>query len=131
MRASVLSIPVLDQEQALKFYTEVLGFIKKLDIPLGEDSRWLTVVSPEDQEGIQILLEPAPKHHEPTKVYQKALLDSGIPWTQLDVDNVEEEYERLSKLGVEFSMKPTEVGTSKIVVFKDTCGNNIQLVEQL
>ncbi len=131
MRVSVLSVPVLNQEQALKFYTEILGFVKKLDIPVGNDSRWLTVVSPDDQEGTQVLLEPAPIHHEPTKVYQQSLLESGIPWTQFDVDDVEAEYDRLSKLGVEFSMKPTVVGTSKVVVFKDTCGNNLQLVEAL
>lgn len=131
MRISVVSVPVQDQEQALKFYTEKLGFVKKLDIPVGGGNRWLTVVSSEDLDGPEILLEPAPIHFEPAKVFQQALFDAGIPWTQFNVDNCEGEYERLMKLDVEFSVKPTEMGTVKIAVFKDTCGNHIQLVEML
>ncbi|MDC6364525.1 MULTISPECIES: VOC family protein [Flavobacteriaceae] len=131
MRVTIISIPVLDQEKALKFYTEKLGFLKKHDIPLGEGNRWLTLVSKEAQDGPEILLEPAPLHFEPAKVYQQALSDAGIPYTQFDVDNVEEEYNRLTKIGVEFSMEPKEMGTVKVAVFNDTCGNNIQLVENL
>ncbi|MBB1284256.1 VOC family protein [Flavisolibacter sp. BT320] len=131
MKVHVISIPVLDQEKALEFYTQKLGFIKKVDIPLGEDSRWLTVVSKEQQEGPEVLLEPSPHHFEPAKTYQKALLDAGIPYTQFAVDSVQEEFERLVNLGVEFSLKPTEMGAVKIAVFNDTCGNNIQLVEML
>ena len=131
MRIRVLSIPVLDQEKALQFYTEKLGFIKKLDIPLSEGNRWLTVVAKEEQDGPELLLEPAPNHFEPAKIYQKALLDAGIPYTQFNVQSVQEEYERLTKLGVAFSMKPTEMGTAKFAVFNDTCGNNIQIVEIL
>ncbi len=131
MRVKGISIPVLDQEKALQFYTEKLGFIKKLDIPIDEESRWLTVVSPEDQDGPQLLLEPVPLHFEPSKVYQEALMKAGIPYTQFDVDNVEEEYDRLVKLGVEFSIKPTVMGTVKFAVFNDTIGNNIQIVEEL
>ena len=131
MRAKIISIPVQDQEKALRFYTEKLGFVKKFDIPLGEGNRWLTVVSKEEQEGPEILLEPSPNHFEPAKTYQKALFDAGIPYTQFNVDSTQEEYERLIKLGVEFSVKPTEMGTVKIAVFNDTCGNNIQLVEML
>ena len=131
MKANILSIPVRDQEKALKFYTEVLGFIKKKDTPLGGGNRWLTVVSEEAQDGPEILLEPAPNHFEPCKVFQDALMEAGIPYTQFDVESVDEEYERLLKHGVEFSVKPTVMGTVKIVVFNDTCGNNIQLVEML
>ena len=131
MRVSVISIPLRYQEKALAFYTEKLGFVKKLDIPIDETSRWLTVVSKEEQDGVQIVLEPAPNHFEPSKVFQNALLEAGIPYTQFDVDNVQEEYDRLTGLDVAFSVKPTVMGTVKIAVFNDTCGNNIQLVEEL
>ena len=130
MKVKIISIPVLDQEKALQFYTQKLGFIKKVDLPLGED-RWLTLVSPEEQDGPEVLLEPAPNHFEPAKIYQKALFEAGIPYTQFNVDHVEQEYERLVNMGVEFSVKPTEMGTVKIAVFNDTCGNNIQIVEML
>ncbi len=131
MRVEIISIPVLDQEKALQFYTEKIGFLKKVDMPLGEGSRWLTLVSKEDPDGVEILLEPAPNHFEPSKVYQKALFDAGIPWTQFNTDNVQKDYERLVDIGVEFSVKPTEMGTSKFAVFNDTCGNHIQIVEML
>lgn len=131
MRISIISIPVRDQEKALKFYTEKLGFIKKLDTPLGGGNRWLTLVAKGAQDGPELLLEPAPNHFEPSKVYQDALLEAGIPYTQFDVDDVQKEYDRLIELGVEFSMKPTEMGTVKVAVLNDTCGNNIQLVENL
>ncbi len=131
MRVTIISIPVLDQEKACQFYTEKLGFLKKLDMPLEGGNRWLTLVSKDAQEGPEILLEPAPLHFEPAKVYQTALREAGIPWTQFDVDDVQQEYDRLSELGVEFSMKPTEMGTVKVAVLNDTCGNNIQLVEHL
>jgi catechol 2,3-dioxygenase-like lactoylglutathione lyase family enzyme len=130
MKVKVISIPVQDQEKALKFYTEKLGFVKKVDVPLGED-RWLTVVSKEEQDGPEVLLEPSPNDFEPAKTYQKALFGAGIPYTQFNVDNVQQEYDRLLGLGVEFSVKPTEIGTVKIAVFNDTCGNNIQVVEML
>ena len=131
MRVSLISIPVRDQEKALKFYTEILGFVKKLDVPLNETDRWLTVVPKDEPDGTQLLLEPAPIHFEPTRVYQDALLEAGYPYTQFDVDDVDAEFERLSGLGVSFSVKPTAMGTVKIAVFNDTCGNNIQLVENL
>ena len=130
MKVKVIGIPVQDQEKALKFYTGKLGFVKKVDVPLGED-RWLTVVSEEEQDGTEVLLEPSPNHFEPAQTYQKALFDAGIPYTQFNVDNVQKEYARLASLGVEFSVKPTEMGTVKIAVFNDTCGNNIQIVEML
>jgi len=131
MRVKVIGIPVQDQQIALEFYTEKLGFVKKHDVPLSENSRWLTVVSKEEQFGTEILLEPSPNHFEPAKTYQSALFEAGIPYTQFNVDNIEEEYNRLTNLGVEFSMKPTEMGTVKIAVLNDTCGNNIQLIEML
>ena len=131
MKIKVISVPVQDQEKALKFYCDKLGFVKKFDIPLSESNRWLTVVSKEEQDGPEILLEPSPRHFEPAKTYQEALFEAGIPYTQFNVDNAQQEYERLVSLGVEFSLKPTEMGTVKIAVFDDTCGNNIQIVEML
>lgn len=131
MKVTAISIPVLDQEKAFKFYTEKLGFIKKKDIPLEGGNRWLTLVSKDWQDGPELLLEPAPLHFKPSKVFQDALMEAGIPYTQFDVDNVDEEYERLIDLGVEFSIKPSVMGTWKYAVFNDTCGNNIQIVENL
>jgi catechol 2,3-dioxygenase-like lactoylglutathione lyase family enzyme len=130
MRVKIISIPVQDQEKALAFYTEKLGFVKKTDLPLGAD-RWLTVVSNEEQDGPEVLLEPAPNHFEPAKIYQKALFDAGIPYTQFNVGDVQAEFEHLSRLGVEFSVQPMDVGTVKIAVFDDTCGNRIQIVQML
>ena len=131
MKVTVISIPVRNQEKALQFYTKKLGFIKNKDIPLGGENRWLTVVSKDDKNGVELLLEPAPIHFEPCKVFQDALMDAGIPYTQFDVTNVDEEYERLTKLDVEFSVTPTIADTVKYAIFNDTCGNNIQLVETL
>lgn len=131
MRVTLISIPVRDQEKALKFYTEKLGFIKKKDEPLGGGNRWLTLVSKDSPEGPELLLEPAPNHFEPCKVYQDELLKAGYPYTQFDVDDVDAQYQRLTKLGVAFSVKPTEMGNVKYAVLNDTCGNNIQLVENL
>ena len=130
MRIKIISIPVRDQQKALDFYTDVLGFVKKVDAPLGGGNRWLTVVSKYDQDGPELLLEPAPIHFEPSKVFQDALMAAGIPYTQFYVDNLQEEFDRLTKLGVEFSMEPTDMGTVVVAVFNDTCGNNIQLVEE-
>ena len=131
MKIKVVGIPVQDQEKALTFYTEKLGFVKKQDIPLGEGNRWLTVVSAEEQDGPELLLEPAPNHFEPAKVFQNAVKDAGMPYTQFRVDNVEEEYERLSGKGVEFKMEPTDMGMSKVAMFDDTCGNYMMIVEMV
>lgn len=131
MKVTLISIPVRDQENALKFYTEKLGFIIKKDAPLGDGNRWLTLVSPEWQDGPELLLEPGPNHFEPCKIYQDALMEAGMPYTQFDVKSVDAEYERLTKLGVEFSVKPSTMGTWKYAVFNDTCGNNIEIVETL
>ena len=126
MKVRWTSVLVDDQKKALKFYTEILGFIKKTDVPMGEHS-WLTVVSKEEPDGMEVVLEPM--GFAPAKVYQKALKDAGIPLTMFHVGNVQNEFERLEKLGVKFSMKPTQMGPTTIVVFDDTCGNNIQLVQ--
>ncbi|MEP6805355.1 MAG: VOC family protein [Flavobacterium sp.] len=131
MKVKLIGIPVQDQEKALQFYTGKLGFIKKHDIPLGENNRWLTVVSKDEPDGVEVLLEPAPNHFEPSKTYQSALFEAGIPYTQFNVDNLQEEYQRLINLGVEFSMQPTEMGNVKIAILDDTCGNKIQLIEML
>ncbi|MCT4590827.1 MAG: VOC family protein [Carboxylicivirga sp.] len=131
MKIKIVSIPVDNQDKALKFYTEKLNFVKKIDIPVGDGNRWLTVVSGEEQDGPELLLEPSPNDFEPAKNYQKALFDAGLPYTQFNVSDVQKEYERLSGLGVVFSVKPTEMGTAKLAVFNDTCGNHIQIVEVL
>lgn len=115
-----------DQEKALKFYTEKLGFVKKTEVPMG-GYKWLTVVSKEEQGGVELLLEPMA--FPPAKVFQKALFDAGIPLTQFNVDDIEKEYERLKRMGVTFSMPPTKMGPVTIAVFNDTCGNNIQIVQ--
>ena len=128
MKVRLTSVLVDDQDKALKFYTEILGFVKKIEVPLGEH-KWLTVVSKEEQDGVQIVLEPM--GFAPSKVYQKALFDAGIPLTAFNVHDVEKEYERLIKAGVSFSMKPTAMGPVKIAVLNDTCGNNIQLLQVL
>ncbi|MDH3698095.1 MAG: VOC family protein [Flavobacteriaceae bacterium] len=131
MKVTLISIPVRDQEKALEFYTEKLGFIKKKDKPLEGGNRWLTLVSKEAQDGPELLLEPAPNHFEPSKIYQDALLEAGIPYTQFDVVSVDAEYERLTKLGVEFSVIPSVMGTTKYAVFNDTCGNYIAITQEL
>lgn len=128
IRIHVTSVPVDNQEKALAFYTEKLGFIKKTEIPVGEH-KWLTVVSPKEQNGVELLLEPMA--FEPAKVYQKALSDAGIPWTSFAVEDLESEYQRLSELGVQFTMAPKVVGPVMMAVLDDTCGNNIQLVQML
>ena len=128
MKIKLTSVLVDDQEKALKFYTEVLGFIKKTEIPMGKH-KWLTVVSKEEQDGVELVLEPI--SFEPAKVFQKELFKAGIPLTAFNVDNVDKEYERLLNLGVIFSMKPTEMGATKLAVFSDTCGNNIQIFQVL
>jgi len=128
MKVRLVSVLVQNQDEALKFYTEILGFIKKLEIPMGEH-RWLTVVSPEEPDGVQVVLEPCA--FPPAKVYQKALFDAGIPYTAFNVDDVDAEYSRLQALGVSFSMQPTTMGSARFAVLNDTCGNNIQLLQIL
>lgn len=126
MKIKLNSVFVDDQDKALKFYTEVLGFIKKNDIPLGK-ARWLTVVSPEGPDDIELLLEP--NDNPAAKTYQKAIYEQGIPLTSFAVEDIQEEYERMEKLGVIFSMKPTKMGDVIVAMFDDTCGNFIQLYQ--
>ncbi len=127
MRIIVTSVLVDDQEKALQFYTEVLGFVKKTDVPAG-GARWLTVVSPADPDGTELLLEP--NGNPAAKTFQKAMFDQGIPWTMFGVDDVQKEFERLQKLGVVFRMPPTQAGPVKIAMFEDTCGNFIQIAQE-
>ena len=127
MKIYVTSVFVDDQEKALGFYTGVLGFVKKNDVPVGEH-RWLTVVSPEDPEGTELLLEP--DANPAAKAFKKALHEQGIPLTSFAVEDIRGEYERLRGLGVEFTMAPTEAGPVTVAVFDDTCGNLIQIVQQ-
>jgi predicted enzyme related to lactoylglutathione lyase len=126
MKIKLTSVMVSDQDKALKFYTDILGFVKKTEVPLGEH-KWLTVVSSEERDGVELLLEPM--GFAPAKVFQKALFDAGIPLTAFNVDDIHKEHERLEKLGVKFSMKPTKMGPVTLAVFDDTCGNNIQIVQ--
>jgi predicted enzyme related to lactoylglutathione lyase len=126
MQIKLSSIFVNDQDKALKFYTEALGFVKKSDIK-ANNYRWLTVVSPEDRNGVQLVLEP--NENPVAKAYQEGIFKQGISATMFFVDDVQKEYERLKKLGVKFTMEPTKLpGTpSTIAMFEDTCGNLIQI----
>jgi predicted enzyme related to lactoylglutathione lyase len=126
MKIKLTSVMVDDQDKALKFYTEVLGFVKKNDIPMGE-ARWLTVVSPEGPDDVELLLEPM--GFPPARTYQKALFEAGIPLTLFAVDDIQKEYERMKKLGVAFKTAPTQMGPVTIAVFEDTCGNLIQMAQ--
>ena len=124
MRINVTSVLVDDQDKALAFYTDVLGFVKKTDIPLG-DAKWLTVVSPDAPDGVELLLEP--DGHPAARPFKAALVEDGIPFTSFAVDNVQAEYERLTSLGVTFTQAPTPMGPVTTAVFDDTCGNLIQI----
>ncbi|MFB6722940.1 VOC family protein [Kribbella sp. NPDC056345] len=125
MRINLVSVFVDDQRAALAFYTDILGFTKKHDIPLG-DAAWLTVVSPEAPDGAELLLEPV--GHPAVKPYRDALVEDGIPLVQFAVDDVEAEHARLTALGVVFTQPPTDVGTVMMAVLDDTCGNLVQIV---
>ena len=127
MRIVVSSVFVEDQEKALSFYTEVLGFREKTDQPLGE-YRWLTVVSPEEPEGVELLLEPS--EHPAVKPFKQALVEDGIPFTSFGVEDIKAEHARLEGLGVKFTQSPTTFGEVTTAVFDDTCGNLIQIVQQ-
>ncbi len=127
IRIHVTSVLVDDQDKALQFYTEKLGFKKKLDLPMGEH-RWLTVVSPADPEGTELLLEP--DQHPAASSYKKALVADGIPLTSFEVDDVSKDYERLRGEGVRFTQKPQEMQDITIAVLDDTCGNLIQLMSR-
>lgn len=127
MKIRLTSVLVNDQEKALKFYTRTLGFVKKSDVPIAE-SRWLTVVSPEEPNGPELLLEPI--GFAPAATYQKALFDAGIPLASFAVADIQATYEKMKKLGVVFRTKPTKMGPVTLAVFEDTCGNLIQLAQK-
>ncbi len=127
MRIYVTSVLVDDQDKALAFYTDVLGFVKKTEIPLGE-ARWLTVVSPDDPNGTELLLEP--DGHPAARPFKRALVEDGIPFTSFAVDDVQAEFERLRARGVRFTQEPTEMGGVTLAVFDDTCGHLIQIVQK-
>jgi len=124
MRINLTSIMVDDQDKALAFYTEVLGFVKKHDIPMGE-ARWITLVSPEQPDGVELVLEP--DTHPAARPFKQALVADGIPFTSFAVDDVHAEYQRLTEAGVRFVQPPTVMGPVTTAVFDDTCGNLIQI----
>lgn len=127
MKIIVTSLFVDDQDKALKFYTDILGFVKKHDAPAG-NFRWITVVSKDNENGTELVLEP--NDNIAAQDYQNSLMQQGIPATMFGVDNIDAEYKRLKTHGVEFTMEPTAAGDMKLAVFNDTCGNLIQLIEQ-
>jgi catechol 2,3-dioxygenase-like lactoylglutathione lyase family enzyme len=124
MRIHLTSVFVDDQDKPLAFYTEVLGFEKKTEIPMGE-ARWLTVVSPDDPDGTELVLEPS--DHPAVPPFKEALVTDGIPFTSFAVDDVQKEFERLQGLGVRFVQEPAEMGPVTTAVFDDTCGNLLQM----
>lgn len=126
MQIKLNSVMVDDQDKALKFYTEVLGFVQSKDLPVG-DYKWLTVVSPEGPQDIELLLEP--NANPASKTYQQALFEQGIPLTAFSVEDIHGEYRRLKRLGVVFRSEPTAMGPATVAVFEDTCGNLIQLYQ--
>lgn len=126
MRLHQMSVMVDDQDRALRFYTEVLGFQVRHDLPLGE-ARWIAVVSPEDPEGTELVLEPS--GHPAVAPFKEALVADGIPFASFAVDDVHAEHDRLTGLGVEFTQSPMDVGPAIMAVLDDTCGNLIQLLE--
>jgi catechol 2,3-dioxygenase-like lactoylglutathione lyase family enzyme len=127
MKINLTSVLVDDQDKALRFYTDVLGFVKKTEIPLGE-ARWLTVVSPEDPDGPELLLEP--DAHPAAKPFKEALVGDGIPFTSFAAADVQLEFERLRDLGVRFTQEPVAMGPVITAVFDDTCGNLIQIAQR-
>jgi catechol 2,3-dioxygenase-like lactoylglutathione lyase family enzyme len=124
MRINLTSVLVDDQDKALHFYTEVLGFEKKIEVPLGEH-RWLTVVSPAEPDGVELVLEP--DEHPAVRPFKEALVRDGIPFTSFAVDDVHAEHTRLTSLGVRFTQEPASMGPVTTAVFDDTCGNLIQI----
>ena len=124
MRINLTSVLVDDQEKALRFYTDVLGFVKKQDVPTGAH-RWLTVVSPEAPDGVELLLEP--DEHPAARPFKAALVEDGVPYTSFAVADVQSEFDRLKAAGVVFTQEPTTMGPVTTAVFDDTCGNLIQI----
>ena len=128
MKIKLTSVSIGDYDKALKFYTEVMGFVKKHDIPLGDGARWITVVSPEEPNGTELLLEPN-AYYPAMKALKESLVKDGMPFTAFLVNDVQQEYERMRGLGVEFTMEPTNMGMTTAAVLDDTCGNLIQIYQ--
>jgi catechol 2,3-dioxygenase-like lactoylglutathione lyase family enzyme len=128
MKIKLTSVSIDDYDKALKFYTEMMGFVKKQDFPLGEGARWITVVSPEEPNGTELLLEPN-ADYPAMKALKESLVRDGIPFTAFLVGDVQQEYERMRELGVEFTMEPTNMGMTTAAVLNDTCGNLIQIYQ--
>lgn len=128
MKIKLESVSIDDYDKALKFYTEVMGFVKKRDIPLGGGARWITVVSHEEPNGTELLLEPNAEYPA-MKALKESLVKDGIPFTAFEVSDIQKEYERMKKLGVEFTMEPTNMGMTTVAILNDTCGNLIQIYQ--
>jgi catechol 2,3-dioxygenase-like lactoylglutathione lyase family enzyme len=128
MKIKLTSVSIDDYDKALKFYTEMMGFQLKRDIPLGDGARWITVVSPEEPDGTELLLEPNASYPA-MKALKESLVKDGMPFTAFEVDDIQKEYERMKKLGVEFTMEPTNMGMTTAAVLNDTCGNLIQIYQ--
>jgi catechol 2,3-dioxygenase-like lactoylglutathione lyase family enzyme len=128
MKIKLTSVSIDDYDKALKFYTDVMGFVTKRDIPLGEGARWITVVSPQDPDGTELLLEPNAEYPA-MKALKESLVKDGMPFTAFEVDDIQKEYERMKNLGVEFTMEPTNMGPTTAAVLDDTCGNLIQIYQ--
>jgi len=128
MKIKLASVPIDDYDKALTFYTDVMGFVKKRDISLGDGARWITVVSPEEPHGTELLLEPN-SGYPAMKALKESLVQDGIPFTAFEVRDIQAEYERMKNLGVEFTMEPTNMGMTTAAVLDDTCGNLIQIYQ--
>jgi catechol 2,3-dioxygenase-like lactoylglutathione lyase family enzyme len=128
MKIKLASVSIDDYDKALKFYTEMMGFVLKRDIPLGDGARWITVVSPDEPNGTELLLEPN-ANYPAMKALKEALVKDGIPFTAFEVSDIQGEYERMKKLGVEFTMEPTNMGPTTVAILNDTCGNLIQIYQ--
>lgn len=126
MQIKLTNVFVDDQDKALRFYIEVLGFVKKQDFPVGQ-FKWLTVVSPEEPEGAELLLEPS--DNSATQAFKKAMFEQGIAAASFAANDIHKEYERMKELGVDFRMEPTEMGSATVALFDDTCGNLIQIYQ--
>ena len=128
IKIKLTSVSIDDYDKALHFYTDILGFEKKHDMPLGNGARWITVVSPAEPNGTELLLEPN-ADYPAMKALKEALVADGIPFTAFEVDDIHGEYARLRELGVAFTMEPTNMGMSTVAVFDDSCGNLIQIYQ--
>ena len=128
MKIKLTSVSIDDYDKALKFYTEVMGFQLKRDMPLGDGARWITVVSPEEPDGVELLLEPNASYPA-MKALKESLVKDGLPYTAFQVNDIQAEYERMKSLGVQFTMEPTNMGVTTAAVLDDTCGNLIQIYQ--